>query len=420
VLLPIAKRPMKKRFLYPLRILLCVLIVLNLLLIYQLSDQSGPKSDGTSWRVTCQLAQIFVPDFVEKPLEEQHAIVSEMHAPVRNLAHMSEFGLLGLLIFALLLTWHGQLAPRYFGSIGAVLLCAILDEAHQHMTAGRATQLQDVGLDLLGALLSCSFLLLIVHTVRKRKGILNMKFQITRYRLKAKLPTLRLAIASDLHGTEHGEILKLLEKEAPDMILIPGDLTDDEGLREENGRAYDFLERAARIAPTYYSLGNHELACYHKGNPWRHPIPIPLTEEIKERIAKTGATLLDNNCVTVGELTVCGLTSGINGKINAPNQEVLERFAKQAGYRILLCHHPEYFMPHVRATDIELTVCGHAHGGQWRFFGKGTYAPGQGIFPKYTAGVLENRCVISRGLGNHTWIPRIFNKHELVIVELGQ
>lgn len=204
------------------------------------------------------------------------------------------------------------------------------------------------------------------------------------------------------------------------MILIPGDLSDDICLADPKNAAYDFLKRCAEIAPTYYSLGNHEIACYHRGNPWRHPVPVPLSEEVRSRIESTGAILLDNACVHVGEVTVCGLTSGINRKLNQPNEEILNGFANEKGFRILLCHHPEYYVPHIAKTDIELTVCGHAHGGQWRFFGRGVYAPGQGIFPKHTAGVIEDRCFVSRGLGNHTWIPRIFNAPELVMIDLGQ
>ena len=111
---------------------------------------------------------------------------------------------------------------------------------------------------------------------------------------------------------------------------------------------------------------------------------------------------------------------GINGDQNEPNAEVLRHFAALGGVKLLLCHHPEYFMPYIRRTDIALTVCGHAHGGQWRFFGRGVYAPGQGLLPRYTAGVIENRCVISRGLGNHTRIPRICNRPELVIIQYGE
>jgi len=86
--------------------------------------------------------------------------------------------------------------------------------------------------------------------------------------------------------------------------------------------------------------------------------------------------------------------------------------------KILLSHHPEYYAQYIKATKIDLTVSGHAHGGQWRFFGQGIFAPGQGFFPKYTAGVHDDRLIISRGLGNPHPIPRFNNPPELVIVEI--
>ena len=195
---------------------------------------------------------------------------------------------------------------------------------------------------------------------------------------------------------------------------------DDTTLRDPEATGYAFLRECAAIAPTYYSLGNHEIACYHKGNPWRHPTPLPLTDEIRKRIEKTGAILLDNDSILREDgLRICALTSGIDGKKNEPHAQALTEFANTPGIRILLCHHPEYYVPHVSQTDIELTVCGHAHGGQWRIFGKGIYAPGQGIFPKYTSGVIDGRCVISRGLSNHAFVPRIFNNPELVVICWG-
>ena len=53
-----------------------------------------------------------------------------------------------------------------------------------------------------------------------------------------------------------------------------------------------------------------------------------------------------------------------------------------------------------------------------RFFEKGLFAPGQGILPRLTSGVYENRLVIGRGLGNGTPFPRLFNPTELVYVIL--
>lgn len=401
-----------------LRCVLAALIVLNMTVIFLFSAQDGKKSGETSGRVSQTVAEITVKDFDEKPKAEQNQIVQGLQLPVRKIAHMLEFGSLGMLTFLLLLTFSLHPFSHYAVSLVFVFLYACTDEWHQSLTSGRGARFTDVLIDLSGALICCTLLLGIYFLVRACKKLPLLPLQITTYQIAAKLPSpKRLAIASDLHGANPTRVLQALTQQKPDLILIPGDLGDDKDLRESNA-PYQFLTECAKIAPTYYSLGNHEIACYHKGNPWRHPIPIPLTDEVRERINKTGATLLEDRAVRHGDLMLCGLTSGINGKRNAPDPDILAAFEKERGYRILLCHHPEYFVPHVQKTSIELTVCGHAHGGQWRWFGIGTYAPGQGILPKYTAGVLQNRCVISRGLGNHTWIPRIYNTPELVLVEL--
>ena len=90
------------------------------------------------------------------------------------------------------------------------------------------------------------------------------------------------------------------------------------------------------------------------------------------------------------------------------------------GYHLLLCHHPEYFDRYLRDYPIDLTVSGHAHGGQWRVFGRGVYAPDQGLFPKYTSGLHEDRLVISRGVANTVpFAPRLFNPCEVVTVEVN-
>lgn len=243
----------------------------------------------------------------------------------------------------------------------------------------------------------------------------------TRYFLQTdnKELRLRLAVASDLHGMGHEKTLDILKKEKPDLILIPGDLMEDIELADPKNEGYDFLRACALIAPTYYSLGNHETGCYHKGKPWSKPTKKPLPVHTKEYVAATGAILLDDEICSQKNLIICGLTSGLDGKINQPKLSVIKELDEKDGFRILLCHHPEYFMPYIQKTGIELTVCGHAHGGQWRLFGQGAFAPGQGILPRYTSGVLENRCVISRGIGNHTIYPRIFNTPEVVIICYG-
>jgi len=89
---------------------------------------------------------------------------------------------------------------------------------------------------------------------------------------------------------------------------------------------------------------------------------------------------------------------------------------KKDGYKILLCHQPEHYDKYVRKYPIQLTLSGHAHGGQWRFFGRGVYAPGQGLFPKFTSGLYEGKLLVSRGLANPQKIPKIGNREELILL----
>ncbi len=409
----------KERLIW-IRSILGVLILLNMAVIFAFSAQSGEESGETSGRVTRFVASIVVAEFEDLSPNEQEAVIEQIHPFVRKGAHMAEFGSLGALILLLLLTWCGRITVKWVTSLGCTFLYACSDELHQMLSDARGPRFTDVLIDTSGALITCSCILLVYLIMTRKKGKHREAMNITHYSIQASrgLSPCRIVIASDLHGEYRPELPNKIRAESPDLILIPGDLMDDEQLQDADSYGYDFLKACAQIAPTFYSVGNHEIACYHKGNPWRHPTPIPIPGEIKERIAQTGATLLDNEFVRFDDICVCGMTSGINGHKNEPDEKLLDKFAIQSGFRILLCHHPEYFVPYIQKTDIELTVCGHAHGGQWRIFGRGVYAPGQGIFPKYTAGVIDGRCVISRGLGNHTHIPRFFNPRELVVVDV--
>ena len=50
---------------------------------------------------------------------------------------------------------------------------------------------------------------------------------------------------------------------------------------------------------------------------------------------------------------------------------------------------------------------------------RGLYAPGQGLFPKYTSGYIDNKFIISRGLANTAKvIPRVNNNPEIVILNM--
>ena len=252
------------------------------------------------------------------------------------------------------------------------------------------------------------------------------------YQIPAPL-ALRLALAADLHNHPGDEALVSLREHRPDLICVAGDFVlgraPAEGLKlERSTHAMTFLRACAALAPTFVSLGNHE---------WM------LAEEDLALLSETGVTVLDNAWTRRGDLCIGGLSSGRvlhyrafraargsgerypfqkNGKrLGArakPACGWLTDFAAQPGYKLLLCHHPEYWPRYLRDLPIDLTLSGHAHGGQIRLFGQGLFAPGQGVLPRYTAGVHEGRLVISRGLANTTWVPRLLNPTELVYVQL--
>lgn len=67
--------------------------------------------------------------------------------------------------------------------------------------------------------------------------------------------------------------------------------------------------------------------------------------------------------------------------------------------------------------SFDLVISGHTHGGRLRLFGKGLFSPGQGFFPKYTKGLI-NEHLISAGVSNTAFIPHIGNPREICLVRL--
>ncbi|MBQ8332127.1 MAG: metallophosphoesterase [Clostridia bacterium] len=237
------------------------------------------------------------------------------------------------------------------------------------------------------------------------------------------LKPLCFALVSDLHGGDPEPVLRVLREEHPDYILMPGDIFERlDGTENAHHRnALTLLEGAAALAPTFYSTGNHEDGGVRSWSPtWRIAVKKrDYDSRDLAAIAQTGTVFLEDSFVLKDGIAFGGLCSGLINEGRKPRLDWLEEFCRVDAPRVLLCHHPEYYEPYLKELPLNLIVSGHAHGGQWRFFGRGVFAPGQGIFPKYTAGVVEDRFVISTGLKKSRKIPRIFNEPELVFIRLS-
>ena len=253
--------------------------------------------------------------------------------------------------------------------------------------------------------------------------------KITEYKIESEniRGKYRFAVISDLHGCDPSLALELLRKEHPDFILAPGDVFErvdgsSKKFNEMNEKGFLLLREAAKIAPTFYSSGNHEIGgtrSWAFGFKFKRPSLAEWCEENIEKLRKCGVVFLDNSYVLSCGVALGGLSSGILNDGGKPDLSFIDEFSQAGCPKILLCHHPEYYEKYLRDKNIDLIVSGHAHGGQWRFFGRGVFAPGQGIFPKYTSGVYDGKLVVSRGMKKGGIIPRIFNSTEVLIVSVN-
>ena len=242
---------------------------------------------------------------------------------------------------------------------------------------------------------------------------------------------LRVACVADLHSRPFSKVISALEKTDPDVILLAGDILEIAApyMESRNKNGFEFLRHASKIAPVYYTYGNHEIYNSHAkhGNPKK---PDEKTSEEYKNIIREFGVHLINDCFEeyknekvqnnfyVGGV-VCGKDKNPDVDIDMPNLQFVNEFETLNGYKLLLCHYPHYYEKYLRSSDVDLILSGHAHGGQWRVFGRGIYAPHQKFFPKYTSGLHDNKMLISRGVVNNSFIPRIFNPCEVLDINIS-
>lgn len=253
---------------------------------------------------------------------------------------------------------------------------------------------------------------------------LDPRLEISRYTVtNSKIPSefsgFKIAQISDCHSMVLHELPEAIESEKPDMIACTGDLLDDNG---DWRPAVKLIERLVEIAPVYIVTGNHDV---WRGD-WR---------EIEQRLNAIGAVTLHNERIF---LEANDRRIGLTG-IDDPfvrTEKSIDKFIKDAieetgnydGYDILLFHRANLF-DKIKDKGYDLVLSGHIHGGQIRIPGiggviapkSGWGAEGKMLFPEYSGGEYKAggaTMIVSRGLANTIFLPRMFNRPELVMVTL--
>ncbi len=244
--------------------------------------------------------------------------------------------------------------------------------------------------------------------LRSALGAVQVKeLEVPIRNLPAALAGLRLVQISDVH------IGPLLRKEwvqgvvarvrslAPDLIAITGDLVD--------GSVAELSAQAAPLAGlsaprgVWFVTGNHE---YYSG-----------VDEWLQHLPSLGIRPLRNERVEVAPgLDLAGVNDhSATGALHRPDLPRALAGRDEKRPLILLAHQPRQFLEAAR-LGVDLTLCGHTHGGQiWPFSWV------VGLTQPYVAGLHRRgdaQVYVSRGTG--FWGPplRVFAPAEITLLRL--
>ncbi len=142
-----------------------VLLILWMIIIFSFSSADANKSTGTSDKVITTMIEI--KDKItnnETPNNEKEIIVKNSSFYVRKIAHITEYLILGLLMFNALKQFN--ILNIYY----AIILCVLYsctDEFHQLFINGRSGSFRDVLIDTIGILLGTYLYKILV--IKKKK-----------------------------------------------------------------------------------------------------------------------------------------------------------------------------------------------------------------------------------------------------------
>ncbi len=258
------------------------------------------------------------------------------------------------------------------------------------------------------------FILMIIWVIWANTALELNKITVENPKIPQAFDGYIIAHVSDLHNDEIGEgnetIINMLRETNPDMIAMTGDIVDS--IKSGEDVAYDFIKKAAEIAPCYYVTGNHE------------PRSAEKFAILKDKLNEFGVVFLHNEKVALElnqeKITVAGI-GGAYTNIDNLDDTLKKLIEGEDNYTILLAHRPDFFDEYVKSGS-DLVLGGHAHGGQFRLpFVGGLYAPGQGFLPEYDSGIYtegSTSMIVSRGIGNSAFPIRFNNRPEIILVEL--
>lgn len=284
-------------------------------------------------------------------------------------------------------------------------------------------------------------LILILWSFIERRFLGVSKYYLTSSKHDTNKDPIHIVVLADLHnntfGKKNGRMIRRIDSLKPDILLLAGDIITKRKPCYPS-HAFDLLEQLSQKYPIYYAYGNHELyydrmtKLSNEVNKKTEVVALLKSWEFYlERIQQLGVKVLTNesNSLMVKNQKMCitGLSLGPEfypkGKIKQIETMDLNRLLGRCSedYQILIAHNPVFFDKYAK-WGADLTVAGHLHGGLARIpFLGGVISPQYKFFPRYDAGKFtmeDKHMVVSRGLGSHSIMMRLFNPPDLVSIRL--
>lgn len=270
---------------------------------------------------------------------------------------------------------------------------------------------------LLSALLIFSIIIASYLFIENNR-IVTSRYSIYSSKISPAFHNYKLALISDFHNSDNvHKILERVEDIKPQIIVIAGDAINMNDTDFSNAGA--LAEGLLKIAPVYFTSGNHEKWSLHE-------------QEFLNYLADKGVNILNNSVAEIhlenGAINLIGYHDIIYSDnamryniLNSELKALYDKIKNKSLFSILVFHRANYFET-VSQYPFDLVLSGHLHGGQINL---------PMIKPKILMGRFQNadyskgyyrmnntQMIVSAGLEKNYKYPRIFNPAEVVEVVL--
>ena len=272
-------------------------------------------------------------------------------------------------------------------------------------------------------------ILFIIELYRAHNDIQISKYTIQNSKIGKAFQGYQILQLSDLHGKFFGKqnlkLVQMIKEIHPDIIVMTGDMINGRA-GNDSGSVISLIKGLSGEFPIYFVKGNHETY-----------LPKKQQEKLEVLLLEQQVHILNNEkSLLVKEeehINLYGMWCDLkyyvrqeDGKKQKFTLEHLEKSMKKSAinleeFNILLAHNPNFIHAYAK-WGADVTLSGHIHGGMIRLpLIGGIFSPDTILFPKYSAGHYEvegKHLIVSRGLSRGARGFRLFNRPEIIIIEL--